>query len=823
MACTDRSVTSLSSASSVSHLSGAVTPSSPGQVLNLSVAGVTQTSVSLTFTEVDDGTGQPAQYDVRYAPPPSLSNYGWGGAPSVTSGTCTTPVAGTTIGAVHSCTITGLAAGKAYEFQLVPFRGTYSTSSTSLVFGSLSNVASATTAASATTVAGPPGQVQNLAVASVTSTSVTLAFTEVTDGTGQPAQYDVRYAPAPTLSNYGWGLASTVTSGTCTTPVAGTTIGAARSCTITGLGAGKAYQFQLVAFRGTYSASSTSLVFGSLSNVASATTAAGPPGTVQNLAVASVTSTSVTLAFTEVTNGTGQPAQYDVRYALAPALSNYGWGQASSVTSGTCATPVAGTTIGAVRSCTITGLAAGKAYQFQLVAFRGTYSTSSTSLVFGSLSNVASATTPAGTVVPVAAVTVSPATASLSNGQTVQLTATPKDASGTPLSGRVVTWAMSNAAVATVSGSGLVTGGGAGTATITATSEGQSGASAVTVTVVPVASVAVSPATASLSNGQTVQLTATPKDASGTPLSGRVVTWATSNAAVATVSGSGLVTGVVPGTATITATSEGQSGASAITVTVVTGGVVFQSDWPVVGTTAAAVSDGGKWASYWEFNNGTTVQLLSVVPGGPGGRNALQVIQRGSTYAAAVQQDNILPPSTDFYVRYYMRNDDTSPAGDHLVVAGIYSYQNLIYMRKYSGATGWQFVIGVYGCTYTYPVGYWGPSAPLSHGAWYRFEYFVHYVDATHVQIHPRVYDVNGTQILGDADFQQSDYGTAVWNGSNTWTLASYYAAGYNLCVTPSALTSFSVGNNGQQGALDTGLPWFYAGVEIRTDHWAGP
>ncbi|HEX4600685.1 MAG TPA: Ig-like domain-containing protein, partial [Gemmatimonadales bacterium] len=173
------------------------------------------------------------------------------------------------------------------------------------------------------------------------------------------------------------------------------------------------------------------------------------------------------------------------------------------------------------------------------------------------------------TVVPVASVVVSPATASLSNGQTVQLTATPKDASGTPLSGRVVTWATSNAAVATVSGSGLVTGSGAGTATITATSEGQSGASAVTVTVVPVASVAVSPATASLSNGQTVQLTATPKDASGTPLSGRVVTWATSNAAVATVSGSGLVTGRGAGTATITATSEGQSGASAVTVTVV--------------------------------------------------------------------------------------------------------------------------------------------------------------------------------------------------------------------------------------------------------------
>ena len=171
------------------------------------------------------------------------------------------------------------------------------------------------------------------------------------------------------------------------------------------------------------------------------------------------------------------------------------------------------------------------------------------------------------TNVPVASVTVSPATASVSVGATTQLTATPKDANGTALTGRAVTWATSNAAVATVSASGFVTGVAVGSATITATSEGQSGTSALTVTNVPVASVTVSPATASITVGATTQLTATPKDANGTALTGRAVTWATSNAAVATVSASGLVTGVAVGSATITATSEGQSGTSAITVT----------------------------------------------------------------------------------------------------------------------------------------------------------------------------------------------------------------------------------------------------------------
>src|SRR5438067_10795671 len=51
----------------------------------------------------------------------------------------------------------------------------------------------------------------------------------------------------------------------------------------------------------------------------------------------------------------------------------------------------------------------------------------------------------------------------------------------------------------------------------------------------PVASVVVSPATASLLVGQTTQLTATPKDANGNTLSGRAITWSSSNT-VATVS-----------------------------------------------------------------------------------------------------------------------------------------------------------------------------------------------------------------------------------------------------------------------------------------------
>jgi hypothetical protein len=152
-----------------------------------------------------------------------------------------------------------------------------------------------------------------------------------------------------------------------------------------------------------------------------------------------------------------------------------------------------------------------------------------------------------------------------------------------------------------------------------------------------------------------------------------------------------------------------------------------------------------------------------------------------------------------------------------------WQYPNLTYMRKYGGNTGYRFVMGVYGCGYTYPIGYWGPNVTLTRGAWYRFEYFVDFVDRTHVQVHPRVYDATGTQILGDGDFRQSDYGNQMWNGRNDWTLASFYAAGHSFCVVPAALVNFGLGNNGQQEAIDTGLPWYFAGVQIRTDWWPGP
>jgi uncharacterized protein YjdB len=171
--------------------------------------------------------------------------------------------------------------------------------------------------------------------------------------------------------------------------------------------------------------------------------------------------------------------------------------------------------------------------------------------------------------VPVASVAVSPASDEVVVTQTLQLTATPKDAQGGALTGRPVSWSTSDAATATVSSTGLVTGVSPGSVTITASVEGRSGTSAITVKPKPVGAVILSPAQVSIETGQTRQLTAQVTDDQGNVLTGRPITFSTDKPNVATVSGTGLVTAVGLGTAKITATSEGKTGTADVTVTAV--------------------------------------------------------------------------------------------------------------------------------------------------------------------------------------------------------------------------------------------------------------
>ncbi len=164
----------------------------------------------------------------------------------------------------------------------------------------------------------------------------------------------------------------------------------------------------------------------------------------------------------------------------------------------------------------------------------------------------------------VGSVTVTPPSVTVNVGATVTLTGAAFDAGSTPLPGRVFAWRSANPAIATVTSLGIVRGMGAGTVAITGTSEGKNATSTVTVIVPPVASVTVAPATATVGLGDSLQLTATVKDAAGNVLTGRTVTWQSSNTLVASVNATGKVRALAPGDATITASSEGKSGTAAI-------------------------------------------------------------------------------------------------------------------------------------------------------------------------------------------------------------------------------------------------------------------
>lgn len=169
----------------------------------------------------------------------------------------------------------------------------------------------------------------------------------------------------------------------------------------------------------------------------------------------------------------------------------------------------------------------------------------------------------------VAAVTVTLPTNPLNVGAVEVALVVVKDASGSTLTGRATTWSSSAPAVATIDmQTGLITALAAGSSTISASSEAVQGSALLTVNVPAVASVTVTPTNPSVIIGATVQFAASTRDSHGNVLNNRPVVWSTGNAAVATVSQTGLATALgIGGPITITAMSEGIPGTSSVTVT----------------------------------------------------------------------------------------------------------------------------------------------------------------------------------------------------------------------------------------------------------------
>lgn len=186
----------------------------------------------------------------------------------------------------------------------------------------------------------------------------------------------------------------------------------------------------------------------------------------------------------------------------------------------------------------------------------------STGYLYKTLNVTGSTTSPT-----VTGVTVSPATKSMTVGETFTPTATVTMSDGsTP---PAATWTSSNPAAATVDAStGRVSAAGAGSTTITATAGGKSGSCAVTVTAqasVPATrvTITVDGNKTTLEKGQDVRLRATVTPDNSTDQ----VVWSSDRPDVATVTGSGIVTAVSKGSAVITAAAGSVKASQTITVT----------------------------------------------------------------------------------------------------------------------------------------------------------------------------------------------------------------------------------------------------------------
>ncbi len=151
-------------------------------------------------------------------------------------------------------------------------------------------------------------------------------------------------------------------------------------------------------------------------------------------------------------------------------------------------------------------------------------------------------------------------------GQARQLSAITQDVKNNTLSGRAVTWAVGDSAIASVTTGGMVTGLQLGTTQITAVSEGITASFTLNVVKVPVAHVQFAAATQPLNVGDSLVVNASLSDASGALLTDRTVSYVSSAPGVATVTADGLVRAIGPGTATVTATAGGVSGQLSVQV-----------------------------------------------------------------------------------------------------------------------------------------------------------------------------------------------------------------------------------------------------------------
>jgi uncharacterized protein YjdB len=251
-----------------------------------------------------------------------------------------------------------------------------------------------------------------------------------------------------------------------------------------------------------------------------------------------------------------------------------------------------------VASITVSGLAsAGNLGTVTITAASGSVS-GSTSLTVNA-ANLSSLTIPQGNVA-IAETTTEPFSAigTFTDGSTRDLTTQ-------------ATWTSSNTAVATVGSSyGLAKGLSPGTTTITAAVGTVSASVILTVTNAMLVTISVTPSGSTIAPGTNLTFTATGTFSdSSTQIITSDSTWASDNVAVATTGGGPLVTAVGPGTANISATLDGVTGAAPLNVSSVT--LVSIAVNPA--TAVLAPASRRAYSATGTFSDGSTQNITTAV------------------------------------------------------------------------------------------------------------------------------------------------------------------------------------------------------------------
>jgi hypothetical protein len=232
-------------------------------------------------------------------------------------------------------------------------------------------------------------------------------------------------------------------------------------------------------------------------------------------------------------------------------------------------------------------------------------------------------------------------------GQTAQLSGVALFATGDTVRGVPVTWSVpSTVFTVSMSESGLATAVQDGDAIATCTAQGLNATRSIRVFAV-VTSIQVSPPSATLVVGNTLALTATLADARGNAITtARPLAWSSGATNVATVNSTGLVTGVIAGSARISATSGTVVGGSDVTV-VFTSTVVTNAAVNVTGSGATLLGTvnprGAATNAWFEFGTDPALAVSTATPTRSAGS--------GTADVALIETIGGLTPNTTYFFR----------------------------------------------------------------------------------------------------------------------------------------------------------------------------